>query len=65
LLLSGRVLEISFISISWLALDAPRFYILGGNSAGWIEFEEGIEIDDIMTLKEKGHRVLLDVVSGV
>lgn len=56
---------ISFISFSRLALDAPRFYILGGDSAGWIEFEEGIEIDDIMALKEKGHRVLVDVVSGL
>lgn len=45
------------------ALDAPRFCILGGNPAGWIEFEEGIEIDDILTLQEKGHRVFVDVVS--
>jgi hypothetical protein len=48
---------------SCLALDAPRFCILGGNPAGWIEFEEGIEIDDILTLQEKGHRVFVDVVS--
>jgi gamma-glutamyltranspeptidase / glutathione hydrolase len=46
------------------ALDVPRFCILDGKPTSMIAFEEGIEENEILKLKEMGHTAILKPYSG-
>jgi len=46
------------------AIDAPRFCISSGFQDGTVYFEDGIDPSVIAELKQRGHRVHLQPVTG-